>query len=66
MLVDVDAFALQNCYEMNYDVEEGKVIALVNIGASVTNVNVLSGGTRCSGATSPSAAISTPTPSSAS
>lgn len=43
VLVDVDAFALQNCYEMNNDVEEGKVIGLVNIGASVTNVNVLSG-----------------------
>ncbi|HUP47226.1 MAG TPA: type IV pilus assembly protein PilM [Thermoanaerobaculia bacterium] len=43
MLVDVDAFALQNCYEMNNDVDEDKVLALVNIGASVTNVNVLSG-----------------------
>jgi type IV pilus assembly protein PilM len=43
VLVDVDAFALQNAYEMNHDVDEGKVIGLVNIGASVTNVNVLSG-----------------------
>lgn len=43
VLVDVDAFALQNCYEMNHEVEEGKVLALVNAGASVTNVNVLSG-----------------------
>jgi len=44
VLVDVDAFAVQNAYETNYDVEDGKVLALVNIGASVTNVNVLSGG----------------------
>jgi len=43
VLVDVDAFAVQNCYEVNYDIEDGKVVALVNIGASVTNVNVLSG-----------------------
>lgn len=43
VMVDVDAFAVQNCYEVNSDVEEGKVLALVNIGASVTNVNVLSG-----------------------
>ncbi|HEX6177306.1 MAG TPA: type IV pilus assembly protein PilM [Thermoanaerobaculia bacterium] len=43
VLVDVDAFALQNCYEMNNDVDEGRTLALVNIGASVTNVNVLSG-----------------------
>ncbi len=45
VLVDVDAFALQNAYEMNYSVSEGKVLALVNVGASVTNVNVLSGST---------------------
>ena len=45
VLVDVDAFALQNCYEMNYRVDEGKTLALVNIGASVTNVNVLNGST---------------------
>ena len=42
-LVDVDAFALQNAYEINYPIEPGRVVALVNIGASVTNVNVLSG-----------------------
>jgi type IV pilus assembly protein PilM len=45
VLVDVDAFAVQNCYEMNYSIEEGKILALVNIGASVTNVNVLQGST---------------------
>src|SRR5437764_14852988 len=45
VLVDVDAFALQNAYEMNYSVDDRKVLALVNIGASVTNVNVLSGST---------------------
>jgi type IV pilus assembly protein PilM len=42
-LVDVDAFALQNAFEANYPVEPGRVVALVNVGASVTNVNVLSG-----------------------
>jgi type IV pilus assembly protein PilM len=42
-LVDVDAFALQNAYEVNYPVEPGRVVALLNIGASVTNVNILSG-----------------------
>jgi type IV pilus assembly protein PilM len=43
LLVDVDAFALQNAFEANYPIEPGRVVALVNIGASVTNVNVLSG-----------------------
>src|SRR6266852_4200763 len=44
VLVDVDAFALQNAWEVNYPVEPGRVVALINIGASVTNVNVLYGG----------------------
>lgn len=43
VLVDVDAFALQNCYEANYGIEPGAVVALVNAGASATNVNVISG-----------------------
>ncbi len=42
-LVDVDAFAVQNAFEVNYPVEPGRVVALVNIGASVTNVNIISG-----------------------
>jgi type IV pilus assembly protein PilM len=43
-LVDVDAFAVQNCYEINYDLDPLKVVALVNMGAAVTNINVLSRG----------------------
>lgn len=39
-LVDVDVFALQNAYELNYEVGADS-IALVNIGASVMNINVL-------------------------
>src|SRR2546430_2805337 len=44
VLVDVHTLASQNAYETNYDVEEGKVHALVNGGASVTNVNALTSG----------------------
>ena len=40
-LVDVDAFAIQNAYENNYDTDSSKVLALVNMGASVTNINIL-------------------------
>lgn len=43
-LVDVDAFAIQNCYEANYDVDRLKVVALVNMGAGVTTINVLARG----------------------
>ena len=44
-LVDVDAFAVQNAYELNYDLDPMKVVALVNMGSSVTNINVLARGT---------------------
>jgi type IV pilus assembly protein PilM len=45
VLVDVDVFALQNCYEMNYDAEDEIGTALVNIGANTTNVAILRGTT---------------------
>jgi type IV pilus assembly protein PilM len=41
VVVDVDAFALQNAYEANYDVDERAVVALVNAGASAININVV-------------------------
>jgi len=44
VLVDVDAFAVQNAYEVNYDLDPLKVVALVNMGASVTNINILARG----------------------
>lgn len=43
MVIDVDAFALQNCYELNYEPQTGQVVALLNIGASTTNINILNG-----------------------
>src|SRR5439155_25176179 len=43
VVIDVDAFALQNCYELNYEPQTGQVVALLNIGASTTNINILNG-----------------------
>ncbi len=43
VVIDVDAFALQNCYEMNYQPQLGEVVALLNIGASTMNINILNG-----------------------
>ena len=43
VVVDVDAFALQNAYEANYGIEPGTVVVLLNAGASATNINILSG-----------------------
>jgi type IV pilus assembly protein PilM len=45
VLVDVDVFALQNCFEMNYDADESEGVALVNVGASTTNVAIVKGAT---------------------
>ena len=43
-LVDVDVFAIQNCFDVNYpDMKEGSV-GLVNIGASVTSINIIENG----------------------
>jgi type IV pilus assembly protein PilM len=44
VIVDVDAFALENMFELNYEIKEGENIALVNIGASMININILKGG----------------------
>ena len=41
-IVDVEAFALQNIFEINYDTEDEN-IALIDIGASKTSLNILKG-----------------------
>jgi type IV pilus assembly protein PilM len=43
-IVDIDAFALQNCFEVNYDPDPGQTVALLNVGASVMNINIVRGG----------------------
>lgn len=42
-VVDIDAFALQNCYETNYEPSSDLTAALLNIGASVMNINICRG-----------------------
>lgn len=44
MVVDIDAFALQNCFEMNYGVDPSETVALLNVGASLTTINIVQGG----------------------
>lgn len=43
IVIDVDTFALQNCYEANYHPMESDVVTLLNIGASTMNVNIVKG-----------------------
>ena len=43
VIVDVDAFALQNAYEVNYGLSAPQVVVLLNAGASAVNINILYG-----------------------
>lgn len=42
-VLDVDAFAIENMYSINYEVKPEELTALVNVGASVMNVNIVKG-----------------------
>lgn len=44
VVLDIDSFAIENAFQANYDVEEGEIVALINIGASTMNVNILKEG----------------------
>lgn len=44
IVVDVNAFCLGNMYEVNYEIKPEKNVAIINIGASTINLNVLKGG----------------------
>lgn len=41
---DIDAFAVQNMFESNYDLRPDQTYALVNIGAAKTNINIIARG----------------------
>ncbi len=44
VVIDVAAFAVENAFEANYDLKGDDVVALVNIGSQVVNINIVSGG----------------------
>ena len=41
MICDVDAFAVETMFAVNYEIPETETIALVNVGAAKTNINIL-------------------------
>jgi len=43
-VMDVDSFAMENAFEVNYGLDEEDIIALINMGASSMNVNILKEG----------------------
>lgn len=44
VVLDIDAFALQNAFELSYEPPPDQTIALLNIGASIMNINITRGG----------------------
>jgi type IV pilus assembly protein PilM len=43
-VIDVNSLAVQNAAELNYDFVRDEVAALVNVGAELTNINIIRGG----------------------
>lgn len=44
VVMDIDAFACQNMLELNYSLGEGESVAIVNIGAGLSNINIIKDG----------------------
>ena len=42
--MDIDAFAIENMYSINYGAIPGEITALINIGAGIMNINILKDG----------------------
>ncbi len=44
VVVDIDAFAILNAYEINYDIDPSRVTALIDLGFDVTSITFLKDG----------------------
>lgn len=44
VVCDVASFAVQNCFEINYELPTDETVVLINAGASVVNINVVANG----------------------
>lgn len=45
IVVDIDCFALENMFDYNYGFVDNEIVALIDLGASATSVNILRGNT---------------------
>jgi type IV pilus assembly protein PilM len=41
VIIDISSFALENMLAMNYEIEKEEAIAIANVGASITNMNII-------------------------
>jgi type IV pilus assembly protein PilM len=44
-VIDVCAFSAQNALELNYDLDPNETFVLINVGAAISNINILRGDT---------------------
>lgn len=44
VVMDVVAFSMQNAFEINYDVAPEDSVVLINVGAALSNINIVAGG----------------------
>jgi type IV pilus assembly protein PilM len=44
VVCDIDAFTVQNLYEFTHGLPEDRTIALINVGATLSSLNIVSGG----------------------
>ena len=45
VVIDTDSFALENMLGINYEIGKEEIIAIANVGASVTNINIVKNNT---------------------
>src|SRR5512136_616645 len=41
VIIDTDSFALENMLAISYEIGKGETVAIANVGASVTNINII-------------------------
>jgi type IV pilus assembly protein PilM len=43
-VIDINSFAIQNAAELNYEFVQEEIVALLNVGAELSNINIVRGG----------------------
>jgi type IV pilus assembly protein PilM len=41
VIIDIDSFALENMLAINYEVDKEETVAMANVGASITNIDII-------------------------
>lgn len=41
VVIDIDAFALENMLAINYEFKKDEIVGMANVGASITNINII-------------------------